>query len=339
METKVTTFNQDLTFNVIQKPPKIYLDTNHLINIANVRKGQEPQPGRSDEEYRRIDKRIKSYCGLIFNPYAALEWVERNATKESASGIAAVVDSAQVKYMIDADYLVYTQEVLAQCHKQNQDIHVPDLPPVLQNISDNSTFRSALGILVQDVPDYLEKDKLEQIQKKGELPITIPTFSAGDWTKETFSWKQSNKDIYQERIDGFRDSLSRDIKLKEEYFSDRKRYRTDWLKRFLKIDRILKAFNSGSYVDTVLEKIDLGNCPAITLYWTVREKRMRSGNPPEENDVDDYMFLPVVPYADLVLTENNLREFILQADRNLESKVFSKVSDALNALENGGFVW
>jgi hypothetical protein len=51
------------------------------------------------------------------------------------------------------------------------------------------------------------------------------------------------------------------------------------------------------------------------------------------------MLLPVVPYADLVLTDNNLREFILQADRNLGSKVFSEVSDALNALEKGGFVW
>jgi len=65
--------------------------------------------------------------------------------------------------MIDADYLVYTSEVIELCRKKDPNIHVPDLPPVLQNISDNSTFRSSLGILVDHVPDYLEKDKLEQI--------------------------------------------------------------------------------------------------------------------------------------------------------------------------------
>jgi hypothetical protein len=334
------TETQDSKFDVIQRPPKIYLDTNHLINIAKVRKGQQHQPSQSEDDYRRMDECIKSYCGLIFNPYAALEWVEGNATEESASEIAAVVDLAQVKYMIEADYLgVYTQEVLAQCQKQKSDIRVPNLPPVLQNISDNSTFQSTLGILVRDVPDYLEKDKLEQIQKKGELPITVPALSAGEWTKETFRWKQTNKKIYQERVAGFKDSMSEDIARQDEYFSDPEQYRGDWIKRLLKIDKILKAFNPGIDVDMILEGIDIENCPAITLYWKVREKRMRSELPPNDNDVDDYAYIPVIPYADVVLIEKQLRAFVLQADKSLNTKVFTKVSDAINALEKQGFTW
>ena len=66
---------------------------------------------------------------------------------------------------------------------------------------------------------------------------------------------------------------------------------------------------------------------------------MRSGNPPEDNDVDDYMSIPVVPYADVVLTERNLRAFILQADENLKSKVFYKATDAVAQLEDEGFGW
>jgi len=324
---------------IIQRPPRIYLDTNHLINIARVRKGEEPQPAWSKDNYCYIDKCIKSYGCLVFNPYAALEWVEGNATIDSARGIAAVVDSAKVKYMIDADYIVYTSEVIELCRKKDPNIHVPDLPPVLQNISDNGTFRSALGILVSQVPDYLEKDKLEQIQKKGGLPITVTTFSAQNWTKETFYWKQSNKEIYQERVDGFRDSLSEDIERKDEYFNDRKRYKKDWIKEFLKIDRILRAFNPGIDIDVILEEIDIQNCPAVDLCWTVREKRMESGKPPEENDVDDYMFLPVIPHADLILMEKNLRGYILWADSSLESKVFSDTGDFLSALKNQGFAW
>ncbi len=330
---------EDIGFDGIARPPKFYFDTNHLINIAKVRMGKELPVGQSEDDYERIDDFIKSCCGIIFNPYAALEWVEGNATKDSASDIAAVIDSAQVKYMIEADYLVFTQEILALCHKQGQDLNVPGLPSVLQDISDDRTFRSVLGILVRDVPDYLDKDKLEQIQRKGELPIMVPTFSAGDWTRETFNWKEKNREIYQERIDGFISSLSEDITRKDEYFRDRKSYRRDWIKRFLKIDRILMTLNPGCDVDAILQKIDIQDCPAIALYWTVREKRMKSGLPPNENDVDDYMYIPIIPYADIVLAERQLRGFVLQADRNLESKVFSNVGDALSALENHKFTW
>lgn len=330
---------EGIGFDGIARPPRIYLDTNHLINIANMRRSKRLPPGQSEDDYRRISDLIKSSCGLIFNPYAALEWVEGNATKESASGIAAVVDSARVKYMIEADYLVYTQEILALCHKQNPDISVPDLPPVLQDISDDRTFRSTLGILVQDVPDYLEKDKLEQICKKGELPTMVPIFSAGDWTRETFNWRENNSEIHKERVDDFMSSLSEDITRKDEYFRDRDRYRGDWIRRFLKIDKILRAFKPQCDVDAILQKIDIEDCPAVTLYWAVREKRMRSGLPPNDNDVDDYMYIPIIPYADIILVERQLRGFVLQADKGLDSKVFSNVGDALIALENQVFAW
>ncbi|MHC4074363.1 MAG: hypothetical protein ACYSW0_21305 [Planctomycetota bacterium] len=301
---------QDSRFGIIRRPPKVYLDTNHLINIAKVRKRHYPQPGRSDEEYRRIDECIKSYCGLIFNPYAALEWVEGNATAESASEIAAVVDSAKLKYQLEADCLIYTHEVLDQCCKQNHKLKVPDLPLVLQNISDNSTFRSSLGTLATQVPDYLEEGH-KRFQQNGQIPVEIPIFSVREWVTETLCWKEKNPETYQERIDGFKAPLSEDIARKDEYFSDRLHYQRNWIKGFLKIDRILRAFNPGIDVDCVLKRIDVKDCPAVDLYWTVREKRMRSGNPPNDNDVDDYMYIPVIPYADVVLIEKQLRGFVL----------------------------
>lgn len=118
------TETQDSKFDVIQRPPKIYLDTNHLINIAKIRKGEKLQEGQSEGEYNCLDGLIRSYCGLIFNLAALLEWVEGGATVESAREITAVVDSANLKYLFEADYLVYTREVLDKCHEQNPDIQV-----------------------------------------------------------------------------------------------------------------------------------------------------------------------------------------------------------------------
>jgi len=323
---------------IIQRPPKIYLDTNHLVNIARVRRGQKLPEGQSKEVYNRLDKCVTSYCGIIFNQAATLEWVEGKATEETASEIAAVFDSAKLKYLLEADKLIYTCEVLDLCHKENPSIQVPDLP-IFQKLSDNITFFSARGILVNQVPDYLGENELGQLEKKEGTPTEVQIASVRQWVEETLKWKHKNSEPYQEIINAFKASLSEDIAQKVEYFNDPQGYRNGWLKGYLKIDRILKAFNPQIDVDSILDKIDATKCPAIDLYWKVREKRMKSGNPPKDNDVYDYIYIPVVPYADFVLIEKNLRAFILQADQSLEAKVFSMASDALTALENQKFTY
>ena len=69
------------------------------------------------------------------------------------------------------------------------------------------------------------------------------------------------------------------------------------------------------------------------------EKRIKAGYAPKDNEVDDWLFLPVVPYADLVLIDSNLREFILQADRSLESKVVCNMTDAVDILKTQTLTW
>jgi len=329
---------EDSKLDIIQRPPKIYLDTNHLIYISDVRKGKKLPEGLSEKDYNRLDEYMKSCCGIIFNLAATLEWVEGNATENSASEIAAVVDSAKLKFLFEADYLVYTQEILEQCQKQNSDIQVPSLP-IFQKLSDNCTFNSARGILVNKVPDYLKPNEIGQLEKKEGTPIEVQIVSVRQWVEETFKWKKKNLEIYRKRVDDFSSGFLDNIELKNEYFSNQQQYRKDWIKRFLKVKKILKALNAGVDADNILEQIDIKDCPAVNLYWTVREKRMRSGNPPKDNDVDDYGYIPVIPYADIVLIEKNLREFIFQADNNLKTKVFSKVSEALDALDSQTFTW
>jgi len=332
---------QDRKFDVIQRPPKIYLDTNHLINIADVRKGKKLPPGQSEGCYRRLDDCIRSYCGLIFNPIATMDWVGGKASTQSISEIAAVVDSANLKYVaLDADFFVYTREILDQCRKQNPSIHVPDLPPILQNVSDNSTILSPLHIIMNHVSEYLEKSLTEAIEEQGGLPNEIPVFTVVEWVNEIFKQRLQNPKNYQSRTDSFIKRFNYDIEHKDEYFRNPNHHRLEWFKKILKVDKILKAFNPKINVDNILEKIDIKGCPAIDLLWKFHEIRMKNGNLlRDENDVDDYMFIPIVPYADVMLIETKFKGTIVQADNSLKSKVFSKVSDALNALENQGFTW
>lgn len=316
---------------MIIKPLKLYLDTNHLINISKMRNGEQLPDGQSVEAYKYIDDCIKSWCGLIFNQFSPLEWFEGAATPQSAAKIAAVIDSAAFRYLLESDDLIYTREILDECFKINPDLKIPKYP-ILQSLHDKTPFLSAEGIMVKEIPGYFTQDELKKIGNPPSFPIDIPVRTVGAWAEESLAWRRRNPEKCQERINGFNEALLEDIAGKDEYFKDKNGYRLRWLKGHLKIDRIL-GVNSGIDIDDILKKINYDNCPAVTLSWTVREDRMKSGRPPEDNDVDDYIYLPAIPYADIALIEKKMCNHIIQADKRLKNKVFYKADDVVKVLE------
>jgi hypothetical protein len=318
----------------IIRPPKIYIDTNHLINISSLRQGRNLPPGQSVEAYSFVDKCIAQHFGIIFNPFASLEWVEGKATEESAKEIASVIDSAKLKYQFEQDTFVYTREVLDACKTQEPGIRVPQFD-IMHLLSDGGSYEAAYGILASQVPDYFEEQDLpDSIKDAKSVPIEIPIASAKEWVKETFLWKERNPERYRGRVERFKAALWEDIERADEYFRCPERYQIEWMKRHLKLDKILTCLNPGCDIDSLLDRISTDQCPAVKLYWNVREKRMRAKTPPKDNDVYDWLFIPVVPYADLVLTERNLREFILQAYESLKSKVVYNATDAVTIMRN-----
>jgi len=85
-------------------PPKIYLDTNHLVEIVRARKS------RSRSVYSVIHSHLRTgNLGIIFNTAAPLEWVDGNATLDSAKELAAVLDTAPLQYEIEQDSFVFLQ--------------------------------------------------------------------------------------------------------------------------------------------------------------------------------------------------------------------------------------
>jgi hypothetical protein len=322
----------------IARPPKVYLDTNHLINIAKSRAGEKLQ-GQSSETYLFIDEYVRKHCGLIFSWTSPLEWVEGDATEKSANAIAAIFESVKLVYMIEGDTFVYTREVLDECKRQNTERVVPQFD-MMHIWNDGGSFRSALGVLGSTIPGYVEKDVLSSsVQNQKDISEVVPVVSFPNLIKEHFKYKKRNLAIYEERVKGFNESLQYDIDHAEEFFANSSYFITEWFKRHLKIDRILLALNPGIDVNEVLNTLDIEKCPAVKLFIHTREKRLRDKSPPKDNDVDDWFFLPVIPYADLVLTDRNFRHFILQADESLESKVFADASEAAQALKNLSPSW
>lgn len=321
---------------MIVQPPKLFLDTNHLINIAKVRRGRPLPPGQSPDAYSFIDQCISRHYGVVFLQSAPLDWVDGNSTESSAREIAQVIDSARLKYLLEPDYIVYLSEVLSECQRQRSELNLPQLR-VLHVVSDNGSYEPAHLKVMRLVPDYFPdraRESLMQLIEPGEESLCFG--SVQDIVRMTISWRSRNQETYQRRVSGFSESLAEDICQRDQYFANRNRFHLAWLRGFLKVDRVIMACNDGitdEDVSGTLSELDLTRCPSVQLYLTAREQRIRLGHHPAENDVDDWANLPAVTYADVILTDRRFRDVVLRADRSLESRVFCRAEDAAASLE------
>jgi hypothetical protein len=318
----------------IVRPPKIFLDTNHFINIAKVRRGEPLPKGQSADSYLFINQCIAQHFGVVFLEVATLDWVDGKAAENSAREIADVLDSAKLLYLFESDTYVYLREVLDECVRVKSELHVPRFD-ICHLVSDGGSYEPALLKIAQCAPDAVPERAQASIMKLVETGVTeIPIKPVRDHVLQALLWKRTNPDTYKERIKGFKEMVSEDIEGKKDYFADPAYFHAQWLKRFLKADKVLAACNndlSAEDVDDMLTHLDLQHCPSVWLYIEAHKHRMKAGHPPKDNDVDDWSILPVVPYVDVTLVDHGFREFIIQADRDLESKVFADATDAAEA--------
>ncbi len=321
--------------NLIMSPPRIFLDTNHLINITRIRRGLPLGAGQSSESYAFIDQCFAQHYGIVFSEWAPLDWVDGNATESSVCEIAQVIDSARLKYLLEVDQSIYLREVLNECKCSYPELMVPQFE-CLHVMSNGGSYEPAMLKIAHLIPEHFPDCVQESWGALIEDGMThMPIISVKEHVKNALLWKRDNLEKYRERVAGFKDSLSEDIEHQAEYFADPLRFHTTWLKRFLKVDKIIMACNqalSENDVTAILANLNLTRCPSVQLYFKVREHRMRAGHPPTDNDVDDWAILPATVYADIVLIDRSFRDLVLRADRGLESKVFFRANDAVSKL-------
>lgn len=314
-------------------PPKIHLDTNHLINIRELRKGQLPP---TVEKYRMgyefIDDRVRNRSfGLIFNPAAALEWVEGQATLEQAKQTASVIDSSPLQYEVETDKFVWLAEVLDECVRVKPDLRIPKWDKISHR-KVGRPKRAALAELTKHCADYFEEGELDTGLTQ-KLPCTDALqagyITVSEHVELAFKLREEQPQVFRERVDGYKSAYIDDAtslathSIQEITAADKRR----WLLDFLRVDRILRASDSTIKVEEVLDAIDLCRCPAVSLFCNARLCTLKAKPKPNENDGDDWSLLPVIPYADLVAVDHGFRHFLHQADPTLKSKVTSNPND------------
>lgn len=317
-------------------PPIIYLDTCHLIQIARLRKGAEI-PENSEDAYKRLDDCLRQkHFGVVFYPSAALEWVDGDATLDTAFELADIIETASLQYEIESDFHVYLYEVLKELKRISPNLSVPDFE-VWGVRQRGSGLKRPIPVLLKKVPAYFEEGLARGlVSEEGvALPDYIPFDSVREFVKSAHNFKQNKPDVYQERVEGHKSAVSKDLHT----FGTRKdktiqvHDRNDWIKRYLKVELICTSLNEDVDLDELLRKIDFSRCPAASLFLKSHEKRLKAGIEANDNDGDDWAFLHVFPYSDLVLTERQLSHFVRQADAEYEKKVTHDPNRAIEILE------
>src|SRR5688572_27935194 len=108
--------------------PRIDLDAGHVSHISHLTRG-ETVPSNQRAAYSAGDRFIRTHnFGLVYNPAPPLEWVDGQATLESANQIADVVQSARLIYYFAGDQFTYTAAVLNECRRVCPRLNTPSLP-------------------------------------------------------------------------------------------------------------------------------------------------------------------------------------------------------------------
>lgn len=315
------------------KCPTLYLDTGHLVNIVKTRGNNSSVAEKFRASYATLDQWIHDgQVGLIFNPASPMEWVDGNATLASSTELADVVDSAKIAFEIEGDSFVYLHEVIQELSRLDPSLTLPEFEVFFRRDFARD-IRRAIPSLLQAVPRFFAEGEL--LENAATIPIAFPCSPVRVYVERAWEFKKSRPQVLQERVDGYGAALNQDMDTFAKRVSKAISARdvVEWLKHYLKADCIVADLNPNANVDALLAAVDIGRCPAAALFLKAREKRIRAGQAAKDNDADDWVSVPIAAYADVLLTERNLRSYLHQADKSLETRVTHDPGLAVEMIE------
>lgn len=314
--------------------PKIYCDTGHLVNIANL----EHNPAKVREAFKDSYGTLRRWIAdgsvaLIFNPAAPLEWVDGGATLQTALQLAEVVDSARTSFEVETDKFVFLREVLDEIRRTDISLVLPEFEVFFLR-TPGGAVRRPLPVLMREAPGYIDPAMLLEGAEK--LPAEIPIGDAVTNVECAWNFRKNHTDAYRERIDGFRAAFEQDLDILGARSGKgiQPRDILEWLTRYLQVDLVIRQLNPNADTEALLNQVDIAGCPATRLFLDARERRIRAKEPVKDNDVDDWLTVPIAAYSDILLTERNLRSYLHQADPMLSERVFHNPNEAVLTLEN-----
>ena len=298
--------------------PLIHLDTNHLINIAGLRNGESLGTAEVHRAaYQQLSDWIRDgTCSLCFYPVLLIEWVDGCVSDRNAQQIASVLDSARHLLRIETSLFVFKLELLNALR-----LHFPQLPvahvPIVQPIGGADSARKALR--------QFDCIAAEPAASTAENELILPP-TAAEWIPAARKFVAQLPNLMRELFE-----------IWQEFIGECGGVDFDHSALLLpmalaSVRGILANLFPDQAPEHILQQIDFGSCRGFCLRTRVLYHYIRLNSKLKENDILDLDQSHIPAYADLVLTEGRMRELYHQANRRLESSVFSSPTELVDRL-------
>lgn len=296
----------------IVRPPTLYLDTNHLIFLDQLGRNESVSlPETRVQAYRKLRTWwVNGRVTLAAYQAMFLEWVEGCPNDRNAQRLLRVLESAENVRLVEADRVTYKVEAIRELQRQSLEfpLHFVDI------VRERDATSTPLGELLKFDPELIE-----MARDSGEQPANLQRLTPSQLGEQAFHWSTQNVDLIRERDEGwaqeFEDSKQA---IGSSRISD---LAHAWINKSLGIGDVLRAVHPTCNVEECISKIDLNECPAISLYLEALGHYLRARPKAKKNDAMDWSRAHIPAYVDFCLFDKEFTSYLLRAQRALEVRV------------------
>ena len=161
----------------------------------------------------------------------------------------------------------------------------------------SKAIRRPLSMLKNSVPGFFEPGEL--LDPDVELPDEIPFATAAKHSERAYVCKTQRPAVYRERVDGYRAAYHHDV-----HALDKRNRKSltgsdvlGWMKGFVRVDRVVAAFNPDVAVDDLLSRVESrelsGGQPVLESAFGASEGETQSSRQRRRRLDDRFMSCPL----------------------------------------------
>lgn len=309
--------------SALQQPVRVFLDTCHLVSIAQMRANQLPEAEAEAprELFARISRGLVTPVISAEQPY---EWGEGRNRDE----LISVLENSRDAYEVSFNMFVFEVEFLRACLALHEGVPA-SVPSVVHRVKDNDPV---LLWLVRNVPSLREQWSSTCLvpvdDGKGTIRSQLLACSRND------DFAKFNRSAFLQFVSGFRDSADRLAAERKDPESAMRRR----LAQLPGLDELLQAVGLDEPAGSAIQRFDIGLCPALSLWegfwWRYVSNRLSGKKSLVGNDRFDVEYLSAYAYSEFALVEAPMCGHVRSASPEQRRRVFSRAEDLLAALDS-----
>lgn len=296
-------------------PVRVYVDTNHLINLTRIRCGKTRYiPSTRIAAYRRLNSwLVQGFVRLVYSRAIAIEWCEGvRSHPDGWSGLADIArlfeDSHRVcgVWEVDFDRATYAAEALFALGLGE----TLDLSPLIWRRGDGWSNAWKLRTYF---------DEWSGADCETPSPEQFPTFR-----EELFALTQAlerGEIDAQERIDGWREAHRQTRETARQFRTIDARFLHAFLEHQLSLSEAIQRIDPECDGRERIRAIQPAQCPILWTYLRAVWMYAKEKEATKVNDADDWGQAHAAVLADATLTERALASYLTAANPSIRERV------------------